>query len=194
MTILSQNTTDKNSIPAFYALKNGFKDWETVRTAPIRRIIPFIRKGGLANIKAKRIKEALDEIRSRQGRLDISFLKKLSDQQAYDYLRSLKGVGPKTASIVLLFSFNKPLMPVDTHIYRVAKRIGLLGAKVSVEKAHTILTKSTPPAIIHGLHINMIEHGRQVCKAPRPLCHVCGVRRICTYFKRVRRFSRRTAY
>jgi endonuclease-3 len=182
MTILSQNTSNRNSVPAFYSLKKGFKTWENVRVARPAAIARLIKRGGLANIKARRIKEVLGAIKERQGRLDISFLKSLSAEEGSDYLRSLKGVGPKTASVVLLFSFGKPVMPVDTHIFRVAKRMGILGKKTSIEQAHIALTAAMPPLLIHDFHINMIEHGRQVCKAPRPLCDICGAKRICAYY------------
>jgi len=183
MTILSQNTSDRNSVPAFFNLKKSFRNWGDVRVARASRIAGLIKRGGLANIKARRIKDVLSAIRQRQNSLNISFLKKIPVQDAMDYLMSLKGVGPKTASVVLLFSFNKPVMPVDTHIFRVAKRLGILGKKVSVEEAHAILTAATPPRIIRDFHINLIEHGRKICKAQRPLCDLCGVRRLCTYYR-----------
>ena len=125
-TILSQNTTDKNSLKAFAILKKSFKSWDGLLQAPARRIERLIRHAGLANIKAGRIKEALAEIKRREGRVSLARLKRLGLQGANEYLRSLKGVGPKTAACVLLFSFGRPVMPVDTHIFRVTKRLGLI--------------------------------------------------------------------
>jgi len=143
-TILSQNTTDKNSLKAFTALKSAFRSWEGLRRAPAARIERLICHAGLANIKAGRIKEALAEIKRREGRISLSRLKGLSVQGAIEYLRSLKGVGPKTAACVLLFSFGKPVMPVDTHIFRVTKRLGLVPKDLSIEEAHRLLSVIVP--------------------------------------------------
>ncbi|MBN1526982.1 MAG: endonuclease III [Candidatus Omnitrophica bacterium] len=179
-TILSQNTSDKNSVPAFYALKKRFGAWERVLGSDTRKIAAAIRHAGLANIKAKRIKEVLAEIKRREGSITLAVLKDLSVEEGASYLRSLKGVGPKTAACVLLFGFGKPAMPVDTHIFRVAKRLGLIGG-VSIEEAHETLSRIVPNHLIYDLHLGIIEHGRKTCRAQNPLCGVCLLYGLCVF-------------
>jgi len=183
-TILSQNTTDKNSLKAFAVLKNAFRSWEGLRRAPTARIERLIRHAGLANIKAGRIKEALVEIKRREGRINLSRLKGLSVQGAIEYLRSLKGVGPKTAACVLLFSFGKPVMPVDTHIFRVTKRLGLVPNHLSIEEAHRLLSVIVPKDLIYEFHLCIIEHGRKTCKAQNPRCGFCVLYDLCGFEKK----------
>lgn len=178
-TVLSQNTSDVNSHRAFAALVNRFGSWESVAAADVNELAGAIRAGGLADIKARRIQLILHQIRNGQGRLDLGFLNKLSLAEAKAWLRGLPGVGPKTAGCVLLFSLGRPAMPVDTHVYRVAKRLGLIDAKASVEKAHEILESLVPPKNVYEFHILMVEHGRRTCKAQRPRCTVCVLRGIC---------------
>ena len=178
-TVLSQNTSDVNSHRAFAALVNRFGSWESVATADVSELAEAIRAGGLADIKAKRIKLILHEIKEKQGSLDLSFLDNVGLAEAKAWLRQLPGVGPKTAGCVLLFSLGKPAMPVDTHVYRVAKRLGLIGARASVEKAHEILESLVPPKNVYEFHILMVEHGRRACKAQRPRCTVCVLRALC---------------
>lgn len=185
-TVLSQNTSDKNSVPAFNALKAYFGAWEKVLKADARMIAGVIKHAGLANIKAKRIKEVLSEIKRREGEITLARLGRMSLEESVDYLRSINGIGPKTASCVLLFSFNKPIMPVDTHIFRVAKRLGIIDDKESIEEAHKDLTKIVPPALIYRFHLGLIEHGRRTCKAVRPLCRACVLYDICAYKLKVK--------
>jgi len=178
-TVLSQNTSDVNSHRAFAALVNRFGSWESVATADVSELAEAIRAGGLADIKARRIKLILHEIREKQGSLDLSFLGNVGLAEAKAWLRQLPGVGPKTAGCVLLFSLGKPAMPVDTHVFRVAKRLGLIDARVSAEKAHEILESLVPPKNVYEFHILMVEHGRRACKAQRPRCAVCVLRGLC---------------
>jgi endonuclease-3 len=178
-TVLSQNTADVNSHRAFAALVNRFESWESVATADVNELAEAIRAGGLADIKARRIKLILHEIKGKHGSLDLSFLDNVGLAEAKAWLRQLPGVGPKTAGCVLLFSLGKPAMPVDTHVFRVAKRLGLIGARVSVEKAHEILESLVPPKNVYEFHILMVEHGRRACKAQRPRCAVCVLRALC---------------
>ena len=180
-TILSQNTTDKNSVPAFYALKKHFASWDKMRKARAGVIAGIIRHAGLANIKAKRIKEVLAEIRAREGKVNLANLTRLNKEKSLDYLESLKGVGPKTAACVLLFAFGKPAMPVDTHIFRVAKRLGLISADAGIEEAHRILTKIVPKDLIYEFHLGIIEHGRRTCRSQTPRCGVCVVYGLCGF-------------
>jgi len=178
-TVLSQNTSDVNSHRAFAALVNNFGSWESVAMADASELARTIRAGGLADIKAGRIKLILHEIKMERGSLDLGFLNKLSLAEAKAWLRGLPGVGPKTAGCVLLFSLGRPAMPVDTHVYRVARRLGLIDARASVEKAHEILESLVPPRNVYGFHVLMVEHGRRTCKAQRPRCTVCGLRGLC---------------
>jgi len=178
-TILSQNTSDANSGRAFAALKASFDSWEAVASAPAEHIARAIQCGGLFQIKAARIKQVLEQIEKEQGRISLDFLKSMSMAEAEDYLMRLPGVGHKTASCVLLFSLGKPSLPVDTHIFRVAKRLGLIDSKMSIEKAHSSLQKQVPPSKIYQFHVHMIEHGRRVCRAQQPHCHECTLNRIC---------------
>ncbi|MFA5142668.1 MAG: endonuclease III [Candidatus Omnitrophota bacterium] len=183
-TILSQNTTDKNSLKAFAVLKAAFRPWDKVLASDAGRIAGVIKHAGLANIKARRIKNALAEIKKREGKLSLVNLPRLDAESALGYLTSLKGVGPKTAACVLLFSFGRPVMPVDTHIFRVARRLGLIDKKVGIEDAHKILTKIIPKHLICRFHLCIIEHGRRTCKAQTPKCGVCVVYRLCKFARK----------
>jgi endonuclease-3 len=178
-TILSQNTSDKNSRPAFRNLKEKFKTWEEVEKARVSQIEKAIRRGGLGNIKAKRIKEVLKEIQRREGRISLSVLKKLSDSEGFEYLKTLKGVGEKTAACVLLFALNRNILPVDTHILRVSKRLGLIPPKTTLKAAHGILGKIIPKKDVYPFHLNLIHHGREICHARNPRCSECFLKSIC---------------
>jgi endonuclease-3 len=181
-TILSQNTSDVNRDRAFKSLTSRFSDWERVLSAPSFAIASAIRPGGLANVKSVRIKAILKEITRRYGSLSLDFLKKLSREKTKEILLSFDGVGPKTAACVLLFSLGKPAFPVDTHIFRVAKRLGLLPTRVTPEKAHEIMERLIPPAKYYSFHVNLIKLGRTICipRSPRsdrcPLRDLCGCR------------------
>ena len=180
-TILSQNTTDKNSLKAFAALKKNFRSWDELLKARTDRIVRLIRRAGLANIKAKRIKGVLDEIKRREGAINLADLTRLDTEDALKYLKSLKGVGPKTAACVLLFSFGQPVMPVDTHIFRVTKRLGLIDKDLTIEEAHVRLSAIVPKHLIYEFHLGIIEHGRRTCKAQTPKCGVCCVYGLCKF-------------
>lgn len=181
-TILSQNTSDINSGRAFQSLIDRFGSWEAVAEADPREIADAIAVGGLARIKAARIKDVLQRIRRERGAIDLDFLGDLSEDQARAWLRRLPGVGPKTASCVLLFSLGKPALPVDTHVHRVAGRLGLVPAGVSPEQAEQLLEKKVPPAGVYQFHIHLIEHGRKVCRSQRPRCDACVLGGMCPSF------------
>jgi len=172
-TILSQNTTDLNSARAFQNLINVFGTPENIAEQPVELIAEQIRIAGLGNIKSVRIKKVLLEIKRQVDRYDISFLRDMSIEDAKKWLRSLDGVGPKTAAVVLCFAFGMPVMPVDTHVYRVSKRLGWINSKISVEKAHDKLESIIPPEYRYKLHVYLITHGRKICKAIKPKCHEC---------------------
>jgi len=173
LTILSQNTSDANSGRAFMRLKNRFPTWEALMAAPTGEIESAIAVGGLARIKAPRIQAALEAVHEKRGGFDIDFLRDLPLEEAKAWLRELNGVGPKTAACVLMFALGRPALPVDTHVHRVAQRLGLVPAKASAEKAHDILEGMLAPEEVYPLHITLIKHGRRLCSAQRPQCRAC---------------------
>lgn len=180
-TFLSQNTNDTNRDRAFERLNKRFKTWEEVRDADERDVIEAIRIAGLANQKGPNIQAALRQITKERGGLDLEFLRELSVNDAKNWLMKLKGVGPKTASIVLQFSMNIPAFPVDTHIFRVTGRIGLRPSKLDVEKAHVYLSSITPPETFYALHLNLIRLGREICQARKPHCSECPILELCSF-------------
>jgi endonuclease-3 len=182
-TILSQNTNDGNRNVAFERLRRRLPTWEQVRDADVEEVIDAIRPAGLANQKGPRIQEALRFITSERGELDLGFLAELPVDEAKRWLCSIKGVGPKTAAIILLFSLDRPAFPVDTHIYRVTKRLGLIGPRVSRERAHQELERLVPQEDYYAFHLNVIGHGRQVCTSRKPRCPECILRKVCDYYR-----------
>jgi endonuclease-3 len=181
-TILSQNTADVNSDRAYAQLVERFHgDWEAVRAAPVTDVADAIRIGGLADLKAARIQTVLNSIATQLGELDLFFLRVIPLEEGRAFLRSLNGVGPKTAACVLLFACGKPAMPVDTHVYRVSQRIGLVPRKANAEQAHALLEELVPDDLVYSFHMMLITHGRQICKAQRPRCPICPVVDRCAY-------------
>lgn len=180
-TILSQNTNDVNRDRAFDALRGKFPTWEAVRDAKEKDVIAAIKPAGLANQKGPRIQQVLREITKERGSLDLSFLADMPLEEARNWLTKFNGVGPKTAAIVLCFSLGKPAFPVDTHVYRVAGRIGLRPEKMTVEQAHPHLESVFPPETYYAAHLNIIRLGREVCNARKPLCPKCPVKHLCEY-------------
>ena len=180
-TILSQNTNDLNRDRAFNNLHAKFPMWEAVRDAKTKDVIDAIRPAGLANQKGPRIQQVLREITKERGSLDLSFLEKLSVEEARAWLTKFNGVGPKTAAIVLCFSLNKPAFPVDTHIYRVTGRIGLRPANMTVEQSHPHLESLFPPETYYAAHLNIIRLGREICTARKANCEVCPIRKMCDF-------------
>jgi len=182
-TILSQNTNDANRDQAFESLRQRFPTWEQVRDADPGSVTAAIRPAGLANQKGPRIQQVLQGISAERGSLDLHFLKDLPLEEARAWLMKFKGVGPKTAAIVLLFSLGRPAFPVDTHIYRVTGRIGLRPEKMMVEEAHVHLEKLLPPETYYAAHLNIIRLGREICAARKPACQRCPLRELCNYAK-----------
>ena len=178
-TILSQHTSDINSSRAYRRLMETFTTLEAVASANIADIEKAIAPGGLAKVKAPRIKEVLNKILELNESLDLSFLREMPLNDAKAWLRQLPGIGPKSAGIVLSFSLGMPAMAIDTHIYRVSQRLGAIGPKVSVDKAHEILEGKVEPEEVFNFHVAYINHGRQVCKAQKPLCPECVVGGLC---------------
>lgn len=182
-TILSQNTNDNNRDLAFEALRSRFPTWEAARDADIQQVIDTIRPAGLANQKGPRIQQLLFDITEQRGKLDLSFLESLEVEEAREWLLQFKGVGPKTAAIVLLFSLNKPAFPVDTHIYRVTGRLGIRPEKLTADQAHPFLEDFFSPDSYFDLHLNLIRLGREICSARKPNCLVCPLNLLCNYFE-----------
>jgi len=182
-TILSQNTNDINRDRAYQSLRDRFPTWESVRDASPGAVVEAIHSAGLANQKGPRIQQVLQDISAERGSLDLSFLNDLPLEQARAWLTKHKGVGPKTAAIVLLFSLGRPAFPVDTHIYRVTGRLGLRPEKMSVEDAHPFLEKLLPADSYYAAHLNLIRLGREICAARNPACEICPLRTLCKYVR-----------
>jgi endonuclease III len=179
LTILSQHTNDTLSGKAFARLLERFPSWGAIADAPADKIEDAIREGGLARQKAPRIKAVLERIAAERGAFDLGFLGDLPLDEAKTWLRSLPGVGPKTAACVLMFALGRPALPVDTHVYRVSRRLGLIGPKVNEAAAHTLLEAAVSPEDTYAFHIALIKHGRYTCTAQRPRCDICPLNDIC---------------
>ncbi len=182
-TILSQNTNDQNRDRAFTQLRSQFNTWEEVRDAPTEKVIAAIRSAGLAQRKAPRIQQVLRSITDQRGKIELDFLKELPPEQASQWLQQFNGVGPKTAAIVLLFTLNQPAFPVDTHIQRVTKRLGLIPPSTTAEQAHRILAETFEPNDYGVDHLNLISLGREICQARKPKCEICPLQNECEYFQ-----------
>jgi endonuclease-3 len=179
-TILSQNTNDKNSHRAFMQLKESFPRWEDAASAHTASIRSAIKTGGMANQKSKRIKEALAAVKARYGVYDLSALRKKSDDKVIEELTSLKGVGFKTASCVLLFSLGRDVFPVDTHVHRICNRLGLVKTKTP-EKTYEAMKNIFPKGRGYAFHTNLIRFGRRICRSANPLCDICPLFHECTF-------------
>ena len=182
-TILSQNTNDLNRDRAYDTLRENFPTWEEVRDAPENLLAESIKTAGLANQKGPAIQNALRFIAEERGKIELDFLRSKPSQEASLWLTNLKGVGPKTAAIVLLFSLDMPAFPVDTHVYRVTGRIGIRPDKMNAAKAHTFLAEQFSPDTYYAIHLNLIRLGREICKARQPLCQNCPLNKICNYYE-----------
>ncbi|MCL6645115.1 MAG: endonuclease III [Dehalococcoidia bacterium] len=173
LTILSQNTSDTNSGRAFISLMRSFPSWNAIAEAPLEQVMQAIQPGGLARQKAPRIQAALRAVEARSPDFDLGFLRDLPLEEARAWLRALPGVGPKTAACVLLFALGRPALPVDTHVERVAKRLGLVPPAATADRAHDLLEALVDPADYYTFHMLLIKHGRRTCAARRPACERC---------------------
>jgi endonuclease-3 len=182
-TILSQNTNDVNRDRAFDSLRARFPTWEAVRDAPEAEVIEAIRSAGLANQKGPRIQAVLRAITEERGTLDLSFLEDSSTDEALAWLLQFKGVGPKTAAIVLQFSLGKPAFPVDTHVHRISGRLGLRPKNMNADRAHQHLAAQFPPETYYAAHLNIIRLGREICNARKPKCEECPLQDLCDYYQ-----------
>jgi endonuclease-3 len=181
-TVLSQNTNDRNRDVAFGRLRERFPTWEEVRDAPLGEVADAIRPGGLADTKAPRIQDILRSLTASDHGLDLDWLADAPRDEALEFLTELPGVGRKTAACVLIFALGRPEIPVDVHVYRVGGRLGLFPAKASFEAAHDEMLAIVDPKDAYELHINLIEHGRAICR-PTPRCPECALRRMCPYWR-----------
>ncbi|MDQ4005868.1 MAG: endonuclease III [Actinomycetota bacterium] len=179
MTILSQNTSDVNSGRAYESLRTRFPSWERLAAARPREVEAAIRAGGLAKVKAPRILAVLREIRRREGGFDLSWMEDASGEDIEAYLTSLPGVGPKTVAVEMAFSLGRPALPVDTHVHRVATRLGFIPPGMPAHKAHLALAELVPPKMRIEMHVGLINHGRAICKAGRPRCEECPLNDLC---------------
>jgi endonuclease-3 len=186
-TILSQNTNDVNRDVAFNRLKEKYPVWELVRDAPVEDVIEAIRPAGLANQKAPRMQAILQQITDERGSLDLQFLGGLGRDEAHAWLSRFKGVGPKTAAIVLQFALGIPAFPVDTHVYRVSGRLGLRPEKMGVEETHAWLELVFAPAQYGPGHMNLIRLGREICHARKPECECCPLKGLCDYYQNLQK-------
>jgi len=200
LTILSQNTSDANSGRAFVRLLERYPSWDAVAEAPLSDLIAAIQPGGLAPTKAPRIQAALRDIHDRLGSYDLGFLREMPLPDGRVWLRQIHGVGPKTVACVLMFALGRPAMPVDTHVFRVASRLGLIPARtataaMTAEKAHELLEAIVPERLVYAFHLALIKHGRRTCTAQRPACPRCVLVDLCpspaVYYPELRRRDRR---
>ncbi|HSK93283.1 MAG TPA: endonuclease III [Candidatus Angelobacter sp.] len=183
LTILSQNTSDTNSFRAFTALRDRFATWDQVLGAATDELEEVIRPGGLAPTKSRRIQHVLAEVHAATGgSWDLSFLGTRPLLEARDWLTSLPGIGRKTAAIILLFNFGRPQLPVDTHVHRVATRLGMLPPRTPLERAHDLLEEVLDAGEMYPFHVELIRHGRDTCRAPRPICGLCPLTDVCAYY------------
>lgn len=181
LTILSQNTNDVNRDRAYGSLRKKYPTWEKVARADQRSIESAIRVGGLAGQKSRRIKQILKWVKDTFGDYSLEDLKKMESGRAYDTLIALKGVGPKTASIVMLFTLGRPYFPVDTHILRVTTRLGLIRSGTDAARAHVLLGEMFPTEKYYSAHLNIITHGRRICSARNPNCPACVLFKRCEW-------------
>ena len=182
-TILSQHTSDRNSERAFDNLRRAFPTWDAVREAPVGEIADAIRAGGLADAKAPRIKSVLEAIHERRGETSLDFLGQMPTDEARAYLLEFYGVGPKTMACVMMFSLCRPVLPVDTHVFRVSHRLGLIEKRIGEAKAHAALEGLVSAERVYPFHVHMIRHGRRVCHSQRPRCGACVLRERCDYYQ-----------
>ena len=183
-TIISQNTNDNLRDQAYNTLRQRFPTWEEVRDAPVGQVIDAIKIAGLGQTKAPRMQQALRRITAERGKLELDFLREMRVEDAKAWLTAMNGIGPKTAAIILLFSLGMPAFPVDTHVHRVSRRLGLIPLKASREKAHELLEALLPPETYYAFHLNLIRHGREVCAARKPRCEMCTLRDVCEYYQK----------
>jgi endonuclease-3 len=182
-TILSQNTSDANSLRAYASLRRAFPSWASLADSKIHKVAEAIMQGGLANIKSKRILGVVRDLRRVRGRPTLEHLRHMEPEAAYRELKEIDGVGPKTAACTLLFGAGLPIFPVDTHIYRVCGRLGWVRPREGREGFQERFRRQVPDDLVYPLHLNLIEHGRRACHARKPGCPTCCIKKICPFGK-----------
>jgi endonuclease-3 len=180
-TVLSQNTSNANSEAGFRQLRRRFKSWKQVAEAPVAEVERHIRVSGLSRVKAPRIQSMLRKVKADFGKYDLEAMKGWDVQRAYEYLVGFEGIGPKTAYCVLMFAFGMEVFPVDTHVRRIAGRLGIVGEEATAEEACEVMTPMIRPADRYAMHVLMIEHGRTTCRARGPKCGECGLLELCPF-------------
>lgn len=188
-TMLSHRTTQQNEAIAFERMWERYGSWQAIRDAPVEELTQAIEPANFPEVKAPRIKEALARIIEERGEASIAFLRDLTPEAGLEWLTSLPGVGIKTASLVLLFCFSKPVLPVDSHVHRVSQRLGLIGPKVSATAAHPLLLSLLPPDphVLFNFHVNMLRHGQQICIWASPRCERCPLTDLCNWYREHKR-------
>ena len=184
-TMLSHRTTQHNEALAFEQMWQHFGSWEAIRDAPVEELTQTIAPANFSEAKAPNIQKALTQIIDQRGEPSIDFLRDLPAQEGLVWLMALPGVGIKTASLVLLFCFSKPLLPVDTHVHRVSQRLGLIGPKVSANAAHKFLLDLLPndPHVLYNFHVSMLRHGQRICIWGTPRCEKCLLQNQCDWYQ-----------
>ena len=183
LTILSQNTTDVNRDKGYAKLKERFPTWEDVLQADVKAIEAAIKIAGLGNQKSHTIKNFLTWLKAEHGELSLAFIHDMETAAALELLCQHKGIGIKTASVTLSFACGREVFPVDTHILRISKRLGLIPPNCSAEKAHQVLLPIVPAGKAYPFHMNLIYFGRRICDARKPLCERCPLTEHCLYFR-----------
>lgn len=184
-TMLSHRTTEREEQAAYDEMRRRFGTWEAIRDAPLPKLTDAIQNVNYPEAKARNIQTALHRIIAERGEANIDFLRELPVDDGIQWLTDFPGVGIKTATLVLLFCFSKPVLPVDTHVHRISQRLGLIGPKVTAEKAHSLLLALFPPDphILFNFHINMLRHGQKICIWQSPRCEQCPLTDICHWYQ-----------
>lgn len=187
-TMLSHRTNHKDEEKAYYTMLERFGDWEGVMNADVDDLADAIQTTRYPGQKAPQIQQTLRQIKEERGGVSIDFLEDMPVEEAMEWLTRLPGVGPKTATLLLLFNFKKPVMPVDTHVFRISQRVGIIGAKATANKAHDLLLEMLPqdPVELYNFHIHMLRHGQRICTYYSPKCEKCVLNSICNYYQDVR--------
>ncbi|GAB3198489.1 endonuclease-3 [Pontibacter aydingkolensis] len=187
-TMLSHRTNHKDEEMAYNTMLERFGDWEGIMNADFDALADAIQTTRYPEQKVPQIQRTLRMIKEERGEINIDFLEDMPVEDALNWLMKLPGVGLKTATLVLLFNFKKPVMPVDTHVFRISQRVGLIGAKATANKAHSILLEILPPEPVelYNFHIHMLRHGQRICTFYSPKCEECVLNSICNYYQDVR--------
>ena len=185
ITILSQNVADENTARAAENLFNDFKDYEEIENVAVEKLADSINPAGLPKTKAQRIQRTLTAIREETGNYEVDFLGEMEDKEAQEWLENIKGIGPKTASVLLNFHFNADVMPVDTHVERISKRFRLIPFSATNEKAHKLLNNAVPHELKNSFHMLLIEHGKNNCSARNPTCEETKLKKYCSRYQMV---------